>query len=186
MSDSDELELGDGDATGLDSSPKKSSGLGAIFPTILKFVAIGLGAVLVIVTVSIITVNAVSGGGKSRTATTDPTDPYVGKLPEYAAFTLIGPVTTRTSDTVTYSVTVEMILQYDLNDNAAQTELTGRQYELRDFVRNYFSKKSAADLSPEKEGTLKREIREQLNTRYLDVAKVRNVLFNKLDVMEMF
>jgi flagellar FliL protein len=186
MSDSDELELGDGDAAGLDIAPKKSSGLGAILPTILKFAAIGLGAVFVIVTVSIFTVRIVTSGGKARTAATDPSDPYVGKLPEYAAFTLIGPVTTRTSDTVNYSVTVDMILQYDLNDNTAQTELTSRQYELRDFVRNYFSKKTAADLAPEREETLKREIKEQLNTRYLDAAKVRNVLFNKLDVMEMF
>ncbi|MDR0602090.1 MAG: flagellar basal body-associated FliL family protein [Treponema sp.] len=186
MSDSEELELGDGDAAGLGSSPKKTSGLGAILPTILKFAAIGLGAVFVIVTVSFFTVKIVAGGGKSGTVITDPTDPYVGKRPEYAAFTLIGPVTTKTKDSTGYSVTVDMIIQYDLNDNAAQTELTGRQYELRDFVRNYFSQKTALELAPENEGTLKREIRDQLNTRYLDAAKVRNILFNKLDVMEMY
>ncbi|MDR1421189.1 MAG: flagellar basal body-associated FliL family protein [Treponema sp.] len=185
MSDSDELELGDSDAAGLGSSPKKTSGLGAILPTILKFAAIGLGAVFIIVTVSFFTVKIVTGGGKSRTVVTDPTDPYLGKRPEYAAFTLIGPVTTRTKGPG-FSVTVDMIIQYDLNDNAAQTELTGRQYELRDFVRNYFSQKTVAELVPENEAALKREIRDQLNTRYLDAAKVRNILFNKLDVMEMY
>jgi flagellar FliL protein len=126
-----------------------------------------------------------SGGGKTQTST-DPASPYVGKRPEYAAFTLIGPVTTRTKDTSNFSVTVDMIIQYDLNDNAAQTELTSRQYELRDFVRSYFSSKYAADLQPDGETRLKQEIREILNTRFLDTAKARNILFNKLDVMEAY
>jgi flagellar FliL protein len=186
MSDSDELDLDGGDAPGLDSSPKKSSGLTALLPNLLKFVAIGLGALIFIVTVSVITFNIMKGGGKSQTAVTDPNSPYVGKRPEYAMFTLIGGVTTRTKDTTNYSVTVEMILGYDLNDNAAQTELTSRQYELRDFVRSYFTGKYAAELQPENEARLKQEIREILNTRFLDTAKVRIVLFNKLDVMEMY
>jgi flagellar FliL protein len=185
MSDSDELELEGGDAGGLDTAPKKTSGLGAILPTILKFVAIGLGALLVIITVTIVTVRFMTGRGKSGTAVTDPSDPYVGRRPAYAAYTLIGPVTTKTRDETGYSVTVDMIIQYDLNDNAAQTELTSRQYELRDFVRNYFSRKFAADLAPEKEEVLKKDIREQLNTRFLDTAKVRNILFNQLAVMQM-
>jgi flagellar FliL protein len=186
MSDSDELDLDGGDAAGLDSSPKKSSGLGALLPNILKFVAIGLGAVVFIVTVAVITVKIMSEGGKSQTSTADPTSSYVGKRPEYAAFTLIGPVTTRTKDATNYSVTVDMIIQYDLNDNAAQTELTSRQYELRDFVRWYFSVKYAAQLQPEEETKLKQEIRELLNTRLLSTAKVRNILFAKLDVMESY
>ncbi|MDR1100615.1 MAG: flagellar basal body-associated FliL family protein [Treponema sp.] len=185
MSDSDELDLDGGDAAGLDSSPKKSSGFTALLPNILKFVAIGLGAIIFIVTVAVITVKIVSGGGKSQTAT-DPSSPYVGKRPEYAAFTLIGPVTTKTKDTTNYSVTVDMIIQYDLNDSAAQTELVSRQYELRDFVRSYFSAKYAADLQPEGETKLKQEIREILNTRFLDTARARNILFNKLDVLESY
>ncbi|MDR0761275.1 MAG: flagellar basal body-associated FliL family protein [Treponema sp.] len=186
MSDSDELDLDGGDAAGLDSSPKKSSGLGALLPNILKFVAIGLGAVVFIVTVAYITVKVVSGGGKSQTVTASG-ESYEGKLPEYAAFTLIGPVTTRTKDTDKYySVTVDMIIQYDLNNTAAQTELTSRQYELRDFVRWYFSLKHAAELQPEEETKLKQEIRNILNTRHLSTAKVRNILFAKLDVMESY
>jgi flagellar FliL protein len=185
MSDNDELELDSGDAAGLNSSSKKSSKLASFLPNILKFVAIGLGAVIFIVTVAVITVKVISGGGKSQTST-DPASPYVGKRPEYAAFTLIGPLTTRTKDTENYSVTVDMIIQYDLNNTAAQTELTSRQYELRDFVRSYFSSKYAADLQPEGETKLKQEIRDILNTRFLDTAKVRNILFNKLDVMEAY
>ncbi|MDR2158575.1 MAG: flagellar basal body-associated FliL family protein [Treponema sp.] len=183
----DDLELDGGDAAGVDSSPKKTSGLAMLLPNLLKFVAIGLGALAFIVTVTIITYNVVNKGGKSQTAVTDPLDPYVGKRPEYAFYTLIGPVTTRTRDTEkSYSVTVDMIIGYDLNNNTAQTELVSRQYELRDFVRNYFTGKYASELQPDNETKLKSDIRETLNTRFLDTAKVRIILFDKLDVMEMY
>jgi flagellar FliL protein len=186
MSDNDELDLDGGDAAGLDGSPKKTSGrLGSLLPNILKFAAIGLAAVIFIVTVAIITVRVVSGGGKAQTAM-DPASPYVGKRPIYSDFTLIGPITTRTRDTAVYSVTVDMIIQYDENDSAAQTELVRRQNELRHFVRNYFSSKYAAELQPEEEIKLRKEIREILNTRFLDTAKARDILFTKFDVMEAF
>jgi flagellar FliL protein len=184
MSDNDELDLDGGDSPGLESSAKKSSGLAALLPNILKFVAIGLGAVIFIITVTFITVQFVNKNGKSQSATADPTSPYLGKRPEYSMYTLIGPVTTRTRDPSNYSVTVDMIIAYDMNDNAAQTELTSRQYELRDFVRRYFTSKYAVELEPENEARLKQDIKETLNTRFLDKAKVRLILFNKLDLME--
>jgi flagellar FliL protein len=182
----DNLDLeDDGGAEGA-AAPKKASGIGGLLPNLLKFIAIGIGALIFIVTVAVITFSIMSkGGGKSQTAVVDPTSPYVGKRPEYTNYTLIGQVTTRTRDKIVTNVTVEVILQYDLNNNQATTELTARQYDLRDFVRQFFSGKYSADLTPENEPRLKNEIREMLNTRILDTAKIRNVLFLKLDVMEM-
>jgi flagellar FliL protein len=133
-----------------------------------------------------ITYNIMSKGGKSQTVVTDPSSPYLGKRPEYAYYDQIGSITTRTRDyPVSSSVTVEMIIGYDLNDSAATLELIGRRHELRDFIRRYFTNKYTSDLLPEKEDDIKREIREQLNTRFLDTARVRLILFNRLDVMDM-
>jgi len=187
MAESDDLDLEGGDAPDAGGAPKKKGGgLGALLPTLLKFAAIGLGALIFIVTVSVITYNIMNKGGKSQTSINDPSSPYVGTRPVYAYYTLIGSITAKTKDVISTSVTVDMIIGYDLNDNAGQTELTSRQYELRDFVRRFFSSKYAADMAPEKEEELKREIREQLNTRFLDTARARVILFNKLDVMETF
>jgi flagellar FliL protein len=186
MGDADNLDLEDEGGGEGAAAPKKAGGMGGLLPNLLKFVAIGIGALIFIVTVVVITVSIMSkGGGKAQSTVADPTSPYIGKRPEYAPYTLIGQVTTRTRDKIVTNVTVEVILQYDLNNAAAATELTQRQYDLRDFVRQYFSGKSAAELTPDKEPVLKNEIREILNTRILDTAKVRNVLFLKLDVMEM-
>jgi flagellar FliL protein len=182
----DNLDLEDEGGAERAAAPKKASGIGGLLPNLLKFIAIGLGALIFIVTVAVITFTVMSkGGGKAQTAVADPTSPYVGKRPEYANYTLIGQITTRTRDRAVTNVTVEIILQYDLNNNAATTELTARQYDLRDFVRQYFSGKYAADLGTENELRLKNEIREILNTRLLDTARIRNVLFLHLDVMEM-
>lgn len=189
MSDSDDLDLEGEDSPDTGGTPKKKKGggLGGLIPTILKFAAIGLGALIFIVTVAIITFNIMNKGGKSQTVTADPSSPYLGKVPQYAYYDQIGSITTRTKDPPPGStVTVEMIIGYDMDNQIASMELISRRWELRDFVRRYFTGKYAADLSPEKEEMMKKEIQEQLNLRFLDTAKARIILFNRLDVNEVF
>jgi len=189
MSDNVELDdLGDGDAAEASApSKKKGGGLGNLLPTILKFVAIGIGALVFIVTVSVITFNIMNKGGSNQTVINDPSSPYVGKRPVYSFYDNLGTITVRTSDyPVSVSVTVDMIIGYDQDDSVASTELINRRFELRDFLRRYFAGKKAADLAPDREEALKAEIREMLNTRFLDTAKARIILFNRLDVMENF
>jgi flagellar FliL protein len=182
MSDSDDLDL-DGDAPGV-SAPKKTSGLAALLPNLLKFVAIGLGAVVFIVTVSVITYNILNRGGRAQTVI--PTaSPFVGARPQFQFFTSIGVVRTTTRDPLPFAVVVDMVIGYDLGDNAAQTEITARLYELRDFVRVFFRSKTADELRPENEPRLRQEILEQLNTRIFNSARARIILFNQFDVMPM-
>jgi len=184
MSDSDaDLELDGGESPEASTTPKKKGGLAALLPTILKFAAIGIGAVIFIVTVSYFTVRLTSSDGRSQTVT-DPSSPYMGKRQVYSYYRDIGSITTKTRDTTGYTVTVVMNLGFDLNDTTTSSELTSRQLELRDFTRSYFTGKYAEDLQPENEIRLKQDILEKLNTRFLDQGRVRLVLFDKLDIME--
>ena len=185
MSDADALDMEEGEAPDA-GAKKKKGGLGALLPTLLKFAAIGIGALLFIVTVSVITYNIMNDGGKTQTNVTDPTSPYIGRKPVYAWYTDIGTVTTRTRDDQSYSVSVVMNIGYDLTDTVAYSELSGRKIELQDFVRRYFASKYAEDLTTENEEKLKKEIKEQLNMRYLENARVRDIAFTKFDVMESF
>ncbi|MDR1985840.1 MAG: flagellar basal body-associated FliL family protein [Treponema sp.] len=174
----------EGSPEGEGSSKKKAAGLIAFLPHLLKFVAIGLGVLVLIVTVVVITYNILNKGGKSQTVVPE-NSPYIGSRPQYSMFSAIGTIRARTKDPTPYAVVVDMIIGYDLNNAQAATELTGRLYELRDFVRNYFSSKYVEELQPENETRLKQEIIELLNTRVLNTAKVRTILFNQLDAMEM-
>src|SRR5215469_3702158 len=104
MSDSDDLDLEGGDSPGADA-PKKTSGLAALLPNLLKFVAIGLGALIFIVTVSVITYNILNKGGQSQTSI-PVNSPFVGVRPTYSFFTLIGTVRTTTRDPIPRMVAV--------------------------------------------------------------------------------
>jgi flagellar FliL protein len=95
------------------------------------------------------------------------------------------PVIRATSkDPTPYSVVVEMVLGYDLNNATAATELTSRIVELQDFTRNYFSNKFNADLQPDKEEQLKQDLIEKIN-RMMNTAKIRAIYFKQLSTMEM-
>ena len=179
----DELELDDGEQSG-GGAPKKASGLLAILPNLLKFVAIGLGALIFIVTVSVITYTILNRGGQSQTSI-PANSPFVGTRQPLSYYTTIGVIRTSTIDTIPFSVVVDMVLGYDQNNNAASTELTERLYELRDFVRSFFRGKTAEELKPENEARLKQEIIEYLNTKVLNTTRVRDIFFVQLDVMEM-
>ncbi|GHT80436.1 flagellar basal body protein FliL [Spirochaetia bacterium] len=188
MSDNDESKIEDGEAEegGEESSKKKKgAGLKALLPTILKFVAIGLGALVFIVTVVIITTSILNKGGKGQTGVPEPSSAYMGQRPEYQWFTNLSSIRTRTKDTTAHSVVVEIVIGYDLNDNAAQAELIARTPELQDFLRSFFSGKYGSELKPENEFRLKQEILENLNTRILTRSQVRNISFRQLEVMEM-
>jgi len=183
MSDSEELELDGEDSSGI-GTQKKASGLVAALPGMLKFVAIGIAALIVIITVSAITHTIINRGGRAQTAIPS-ASPFVGARPSFSAFTAIGQVRTTTNDPVPFSVIVDMVVHFDLNDNAAQTELTDRLHELRDFVRLFFRSRRADELSPENEPRLRQEIIEHLNTRVLNSARVRMITFNQLDVVQL-
>jgi flagellar FliL protein len=183
MSDETDVNLEEGTENGAAAGGKNKPG-GGLLPKLLKFIAIGFGALIFIVTVAVVTFNIMNKGGKSQTFVPE-TDSYVAVKKQYSMFTLIGNVSTRTRDPTPWNVSVDMIIGYDLNDNATAGELNSRLYELRDFVRRYFSGKSAAELQPENEARIKSEIRELLNTTVLDKARVRIILFDKLDLYEM-
>jgi flagellar FliL protein len=183
MSDSDDLDLEGGDSPGAGPS-KKASGLAALLPNLLKFVAIGLGAIIFIVTVSVITFNILNRGGRAQTVLPS-NNPFVGAQPLLSYFTLVGPIRTSTRDPIPFSVVVDVQIGYDLDSNAAANELIARLPELQDFMRVYFRSKSANELGPENEARLKQEILEQLNTRVLSTARARRILFRQLDVVQL-
>ncbi|GMO15173.1 MAG: flagellar basal body-associated FliL family protein [Spirochaetaceae bacterium] len=161
---------------------KKGSG---ILPKLLKFIALGLGALVFIVTVVVITFNIMNSGGKAAQTQIPQTESYIAVKPIYSAYDGVGTVSTRTRDATPFNVSVAPILQYDLNDNATQTELIARKVELQDFFRRYFSAKYAQELQPENESKIKNEIKELINTTQLDKARVRNVLFTQFDLFSM-
>ncbi|MCL2138055.1 MAG: flagellar basal body protein FliL [Treponema sp.] len=183
MSDADDLDMDGGDAIDTGSS-KKKRGLGALLPTVLKFAAIGIALIIVIVTVCWITIDLMMPSGESQTPLSGGiSSPYKGTLETLDWFTGLGEIRTQILDN--WSVSININLGYTKGDLEASGELSDRRLELRDFLRNYFAKKYIGDLQPDKEERLKMEIREILNDRYLNSGKIRNITFDTFDRMEL-
>jgi flagellar FliL protein len=163
---------------------KKSGGLGGLLPNLLKFIALGLGAVVLIVTVAVITYSIMNKGGKNQTVVPQ-SESYNATKPVYSFYTLLDEVTTRTRDVSPSTVVVKVNIGYTENDTATASELIARRYQLQDFLRNFFSKKMVEELRPENESRIKNEIRELLNTQVLDKARARIILFDKFEIVEM-
>jgi len=165
---------------------QNSSGGNITISVILLFI-IGF-ALIFITTTAVITYKILNSREPAQTApNTIPIDSSSQNnttIPRYSTFTFIGQLNTRTRDQ-THTVVVDMLLEYDYNDNFVQSQLTGRVNQLRDFTRNFFASKYYSDLEPENREELKLEIMSILNTRYLEPDTVKGIIFNKLDVMEL-
>ena len=110
MADEDSgIDLGEDSETA--AAPAKKGGLGGILPTILKYVALALGAIVLIVTVVIITMN-VMGGNKTRQTQVPISEEYKEYAEELDWYQSLGEIQTRTSDASHASVLVNIFLGY--------------------------------------------------------------------------
>ena len=181
MADEDSgIDLGEDSETA--AAPAKKGGLGGILPTILKYVALALGAIVLIVTVVIITMN-VMGGNKTRQTQVPISEEYKEYAEDLDWYQSLGEIQTRTSDASHASVLVNIFLGYRKEDKVASAEITAQKIPIRDFLRNYFADKSVEELSPKNEERLKIEIRNEINDRILNKSKIRKISFDKLQVV---
>ncbi|MCR5290094.1 MAG: flagellar basal body-associated FliL family protein [Treponema sp.] len=181
MADNDSINIEEDGAGSAAPAPKKG-GMGGLIPALLKWIAIGVGAIILIVTVVIITMK-VLGGNASATTAIPISEEYTGKREILDWYTSLGTIRAKTSDAIPASVTVEVVLGYKQADKATATEITGRTIELKDFLRRYFTEKAAEDLKPQNEEKLRIEIRNAINDDILSTSKIRDVRFLQFDVV---
>ena len=175
------MDFEDNETTG--ESEKKSKGLGGLLPTLLKWVAIVLGAIILIVTVVVITMKIV-GGNTSQQAVIPVSQEYGSKREVLDWYTSLGQISTKTSDSIPASVIVEVVLGYKQADKAASTEITQRQIEIKDYLRRYFTELTVEDLRPRNEEKRRIEIRNAINDDILSSSKIRDVRFLSLQIIE--
>ncbi|MCQ2612925.1 MAG: flagellar basal body-associated FliL family protein [Treponemataceae bacterium] len=165
------------------AAPAKKGG-GGFLPTLLKYIAIVIGAIVLIVTVVIITMNIMNKNGSGSSTIVPISEEYSVNREELDWYTSIGSITTYTADVPSANVVVEVVLGYKTDDKAASAEITKRQIEIKDYLRRYFSSKSKNELGVKSEDKLKMEIRNSINDNILSKSKIRDVMFLTLSVVE--
>jgi len=176
MDDQDDINLEGGDA-GSGDGGKKGSGM---LPQLLKWVAIVLGALIFIITIVVVTVNIMGGSGKSQTAI-PVSEEYVGLREVFSWYQAVGVIKTKSKDELPASVIVELALGYTIDDKATPAELSSRIVELKDFLRSFFTQKTAAELQDEDK--IKLEIKNAINDNILSKSKIKDVRFTQYDIV---
>ncbi len=147
MDDQDDINLEGGDVASGEGTGKKGIG---ILPQLLKWIAIVVAALIFIVTVVVITYSVLEGSGEKQTAI-PLSEEYVGQREVLQWYDAVGIIRTRTSDEDNpASVIVEIRLGYPFEDKATPAELSNRLVELKSFLREFLSKKTASELRNEK------------------------------------
>lgn len=178
----DDLNFEDSDGGGGSSSSSKGGKLGGILPTILKWAAIGVGAVILIVTVVVITMSIINSNAPATTAVPISQE-YTPKRDVYEWYQSLPDVRAKTIDPIPASVIVNVVLGYKVDDKVASNELTARKIEIQDYLRKYFSSKKIIELKPQNEDMLKLEIKNDIND-ILTSSSIKDVRFLKFDVVE--
>lgn len=168
---------------GASFSASKKSGIGGALPGLLKWVAIALGAIILIVVIVVVTYNIMSKNTPG-TPSIPISDEYVTQREILDWYTSLGAIRTKTSDDISASVIVDIALGYKKDDKATSTEITQRNIELKDFLRRYFTEKTIAELKPQNEQKLKIELRNAINDEILSTSKIKDISFLQLDVLE--
>jgi flagellar FliL protein len=183
MADDDIYE--DGDAGGGGSELEvgaKSSLIKTLLPKILKWVAIIVAAVIFIVTVVFFTMRILNRGTTGMTQA-NASDVLVAKTPAYDWYS-IAEIRTRTADQPPATVIVEILMGYESGSKAVQGELVRRDNQIFDLARQYFSRKTREDLSPNNEAVVKLELQEQFN-RLLTIGNaVQQIVFKQYNVYD--
>ena len=184
MADDEELGLDDGGSAG--AAPAKKGGLSGLLPNLLKWIIIGVAAIIVIVVVSVITVKIVTKNStKDSFNPASITEEESGPRESYDWYKSIGTIQTFTSDNPPATVRVNVLLGYKKEDKACATEITSFSVEIKEFLRKYFRSKSASELKvAENEAKFKIEIKNGINETVLSSSKIRSISFDQLDVFE--
>lgn len=161
----------------------KKGGAKGGFIGLLKWILIGVAAIIVIVTVVFITIGVSNKGGKNGTNNFNVAQEYSSKREIYDWYTSLDQINTNTDEEIPASVRVQVALGYKKDDKAASTEITSRRVEITDTLRRYFSERTANDLKPQNEEAVRQNIKDLLNDTVLSDARIRDVRFTALDVI---
>jgi flagellar FliL protein len=150
--------------------------------TILKWAAIGIGAVIIVVTTTIITVRIVSKGNNPKgLAAISPA--YAAKAEPLAAYDDIEQIRGQTADDPPAIFLMQVSLGYDTKDKEINVEIGNRRREIQDLILKDISQKKAADLAPGRYPEVQAELMDMINA-VMRSGKVKSVMFRQFVVQK--
>jgi flagellar protein FliL len=166
------------------SGPRRGGLFSGLLLTILRWAAIGIGAIILVVTTVIITFNIVNKGNKAQgLAALSPA--YAAKAAPYAYYDDIEQIRGQTADDPPAIFLLSVSLGYDTKDKEISVEIGNRRRELQDLVLKIISQKKAADLAPGsgRYDSIQAELLDTINS-VMTTGKVKQVAFRQFVVQK--
>jgi flagellar FliL protein len=164
------------------AGPRRVGLLSGMLLTILKWAAIGIGAVIIIVTTTIVTVRLVSKGNQQQ-GLAAVSEAYAAKAEPLSSFDDIEQIRGQTADDPPAIFLMQVSLGYDPKDKEVSVEIGNRRREIQDLILKDISQKKAADLAPGHYGEVQAEIMEMINM-IMRNGKVKSVMFRQFVVQK--
>jgi len=183
MSDENQnLDFEGGDAEAVEG-PKKAGGFPAgLLLTVLKWAAIGLGMIILVVTVTVITFSIINKGKSSQNLAASSPE-FQGKAEPLAYYDSIDSVRGQTSDETPAIFLVKLSLGYDEKSKEIVTELGQRQREIQNIILLTLAQKQANSLNSNNYKLLQEELKTAINT-IMRTGKIKSVIFREITVMK--
>jgi flagellar basal body-associated protein FliL len=161
--------------------PKRASVFSGLILNILKWAAIGIAAVVLVVTTTVVTINIINKGGTSQNlAQTSPA--YEAKAEALAYYDIPDSIRGGTSDETPSVFLVRLRIGYDRNAKDLSTEIGIRMPEIEDLILKYMAQKRAADLGAQHWDEIQADLVNLIN-KIMMQGKIKSLAFREFTVV---
>ena len=163
--------------------PRKPGIFSGLVLTILKWAAIVVGIILVVVTVTVLTVNVLDKGRRAQNVAAQ-SPAYQPKEVPLTYSDVIDDIRGQTADEEPATFLVEISIGYSVNDKQLTAEIGQRARQIQDLCLKYLSRRTADELGPASYDLIQDDLRSQING-VMTSGKVKSVVFRQISVMKL-
>jgi flagellar protein FliL len=161
--------------------PRRGGLLSGMLLTILKWAAIGIGAIIIVVTTTVVTFRIINKGN-TQTGLSALSPAYQAKEAPLASYDDIEQIRGQTADVTPQVFLLQVSLGYDPVDKEVSVEIGDRKRQIQDLILKTISQKSASDLSPSNYDVIQTELMNRINM-LMTTGKVKSVMFRQFNVV---
>jgi flagellar FliL protein len=171
---------GDAETAG---GPRKPGIFSGLILTILKWAAIVVGIIILVVTVTVITISIRDKGRVAQNVAAQ-SPAYQPKEEPLVYSDVIDSIRGQTADQEPATFLVQISIGYAMNDKQVTSEISQRARQIQDLCLKYLSRRTADELGPAFYDLIQDDLRSQING-VMTTGKVKSVVFRQISVMKL-
>jgi flagellar FliL protein len=163
--------------------PRKPGIFSGLVLTILKWAAIVVGIIIVVVTVTVLTIGFMDRGRVAQNVAAQ-SPAYQPKEEPLLYSDSIESIRGQTADAEPATFLVEISIGYSQNDKQVNVEIGQRARQIQDLCLKYLSRRNADELGPAYYDLIQDDLQGQING-IMTTGKVKSVVFRQISVMKL-